>query len=57
MKYIKVFEEFIENSENVIDGKLDEFKDLIDGFTDKTLAPNGKSMRLVGTSISTSIPQ
>ena len=34
MKYLKVFEEFIENSDNVIDAKMQELKDLIDGLSD-----------------------
>jgi len=37
MKYLKVFEEFIENSDNVIDSKMQELKDLIDGLSDNNI--------------------
>jgi hypothetical protein len=37
MKYLKVFEEFIENSDNVIDAKMQELKDLIDGLSDNSI--------------------
>ena len=37
MKYLKVFEEFIENSDNVIDVKMQELKDLIDGLSDNSI--------------------
>ncbi len=37
MKYLKVFEEFIENSDNVIDAKMQELKDLIDGLSDESI--------------------
>jgi hypothetical protein len=34
---IKLFREFIENSDNVIDAKMQELKDLIDGMTDDSI--------------------
>lgn len=37
MKYLKVFEEFIENSDNIIDAKMQELKDLIDGLSDNSM--------------------
>ena len=37
MKYLKVFEEFIENSENVIDAKMQELQDLISNLSDQNI--------------------
>lgn len=37
MVKIKLFREFIENSDNVIDAKLQELKDLIDGLSDNSI--------------------
>jgi hypothetical protein len=37
MKKIKLFREFIENSDNVIDSKMQELKDLIDGLSDNSI--------------------
>lgn len=37
MKIIKLFREFIENHDNVIDAKMQELKDLIDGMSDDSL--------------------
>lgn len=37
MKWIKLFEEFIENSDNLIDAKMQELKDLIDGIADESI--------------------
>jgi hypothetical protein len=37
MKKIKLFREFIENHDNVIDGKMQELKDLIDGMSDQSI--------------------
>ena len=37
MKKIKLFREFIENSDNVIDAKMQELKDLIDGLSDNSI--------------------
>ena len=37
MKKIKLFREFIENHNNVIDAKMQELKDLIDGMSDDGL--------------------
>ena len=34
---IKLFREFIENSDNVIDAKMQELKDLIDGLSDDSI--------------------
>lgn len=37
MTKIKLFREFIENSDNVIDSKMQELKDLIDGLSDDSI--------------------
>lgn len=37
MRKIKLFREFIENSDNVIDAKMQELKDLIDGLSDDSI--------------------
>lgn len=37
MRIIKLFREFIENHDNVIDAKMQELKDLIDGMSDDSL--------------------
>lgn len=37
MRIIKMFREFIENHDNVIDAKMQELKDLIDGMSDNSL--------------------
>jgi len=37
MRKIKLFREFIENHDNVIDGKMQELKDLIDGMSDQSI--------------------
>jgi hypothetical protein len=37
MRKIKLFREFIENSDNVIDSKMQELKDLIDGLSDNSI--------------------
>ena len=37
MRKIKFFREFIENHDNVIDAKMQELKDLIDGMSDNTI--------------------
>ena len=34
---IKLFREFIENHDNVIDAKMKELKDLIDGMSDNSI--------------------
>jgi hypothetical protein len=35
MKHLKLFEEFIENSDNIIDAKMSEIRDLIEGISDE----------------------
>jgi DNA-binding NarL/FixJ family response regulator len=37
MKKIKLFREFIENNDNIIDIKMQELKDLIDGMSDQSI--------------------
>ena len=37
MRKIKLFREFVENHNNVIDVKMQELKDLIDGMSDDGL--------------------
>lgn len=37
MRKIKLFREFIENSDNLIDAKMQELKDLIDGLSDNSI--------------------
>lgn len=37
MKKIKLFREFIEGSDNLIDAKMQELKDLIDGLSDNSI--------------------
>ena len=37
MRKIKLFREFIENHDNVIDAKMQELKDLIDGMSDNSI--------------------
>lgn len=43
MKKIKLFREFIENHDNVIDAKMQELKDLIDGMSDNNIVYEWKN--------------